>query len=96
MLGAHPFWSEKIAFIGAPLGAILGYLLGRSARIVALLSCAVLLIISFVAAHWGKTEFAASFAENQRAGQIWYFGWIATALFATALLATLMRKVMPE
>jgi hypothetical protein len=32
-------------------------------------------------------RFAASYAEDTLAGQMWFFGWIATALFAAALVA---------
>ncbi|MEO9824309.1 MAG: hypothetical protein ABJF50_07840 [Paracoccaceae bacterium] len=91
-LGAHPFWDTQVALIGVPIGLILAFALRAlkwrwSTR---LLTFLVLLTIAGTAAHQGRLEFAASYAENKLAGQLWYFGWIASMSFATATLAAIM------
>ena len=53
----------------------------------ALLAAATL--AAYRTATLGKAGFAASYAEDQFAGQMWYFGWIATA----AALAGLVHAV---
>ncbi|MXQ06327.1 hypothetical protein GQ651_00565 [Alphaproteobacteria bacterium GH1-50] len=92
--GAHPFWSGKVAYIGVPLGLILAWAirrigLSRGMRLGLYLLGTVVLV---AAASWGKSQFAASFAEDRFAGQVWYFGWIGAAMFATALLARLLSR----
>ena len=92
--GAHPFWSSQVIYIGAPLGIILAALIrwagvGRMGRLILYL---FLLGVSVWAAQTGKARFAASFAEDTFGGQMWYFGWIATATFGTALLARLLSR----
>lgn len=92
--GAHPFWSSSVIYIGVPLGIIFAGVvralgLGRTLRLVlyaALLAAAIWITYS------GKTRFAASFAEDRFAGQMWYFGWIAIATFGTALLARVFSR----
>ena len=87
-LGAHPFWAFKVTWIGAPIGVILFLALWRvSTSILLGVVLLVLGVACMFAANWGKTEFAASFAENALAGRIWYFGWIGAAVFMTAALA---------
>ena len=92
--GAHPFWSGRVVYIGVPLGLILAWAvrragLGRGMRLgLYLLGTVVLVSLAF----WGKAQFAASFAEDRFAGQVWYFGWIGAAMFATALLARLLSR----
>ena len=90
-LGAHPFWSAKIAWIGAPVGLVLALGALRLPKLVAAGGFALLTVASLAVAQYGKTGFAASFAEDRFAGQLWYFGWIATAAFFAAALATLGR-----
>ena len=92
--GAHPFWSSQVVYIGAPLGIILAALvrwlgLGRMGRLVLYI---FLLGVAVWAAQSGKARFAASSAEDTFGGQMWYFGWIATAAFGTALLARLFSR----
>ena len=89
-LGAHPFWAIKIAWIGAPVGLLLAFLT-RALEwrwVTRIFIFLVLLAIAGTAAHLGRLQFAASFAENTLAGQVWYFGWIASAAFASALIAS--------
>jgi len=93
-LGAHPFWSIKVALIGAPVGAVLAVILRYATRFqwTSAFAALILTAMAFAMAHMGKTRFAASYAEDVQAGQLWYFGWIATALFATTTLALLWPK----
>ena len=91
-LGAHPFWAITIAWIGAPIGVALAFVLRAlkwrwSTRV---LSFIVLLTIAGTAAHQGRLIFAASFAENALAGQFWYIGWIAVAASAAGLIASFL------
>jgi hypothetical protein len=86
-LGAHPFWAEKVLFIGAPIGLIVGLTFSRIPYVVSIAVLLAATIISFGVAHWGKTQFAASYAEDAFAGQMWYFGWFAVCITATSLLA---------
>ena len=87
-LGAHPWWSVTVLLIGVPIGVVLGAGLGMAglSRIAGLALTGAATALAFGAAHFGKTRFAASFAEDQLAGQVWYFGWIATCGLAAALV----------
>jgi hypothetical protein len=94
-LGAHPVaWPIKVALIGAPIGAIIaiaaGFVLPSKPARIGLFSA--LLIAAFGVAHYGKVEFAASYAEDQLAGKFWYFGWIATCAMATSVLTSLASR----
>ena len=93
--GAHPFWAFKVTWIGAPVGAVLFLILrARSQSVLIGAGLAVLALVAYGAAHWGKTEFAASFAENALAGKFWYFGWIGASAFGAAALAWFDADVM--
>lgn len=93
-LGAHPVWSTQIALIGAPIGAILAIILRFATRFrwTSALAASVLTGMAFAMATMGKSRFAASYAEDVQAGQLWYFGWIAVALFATTTLSLMWPK----
>lgn len=89
-LGAHPWWADKAIWIGLGLGLLLsailwGLRLSKTVRVVSLLG---LTLAALATAYVGKTRFAASYAEDAFAGQMWYFGWIATCTCALAVLAT--------
>ncbi|NNE88201.1 MAG: hypothetical protein HKN27_09005 [Silicimonas sp.] len=91
-LGAHPFWAITTAWIGAPIGLVLAFTV-RAMKwrwATRLLVFIALLAIAGTAAHQGRLIFAASFAENTLAGQFWYLGWIASAAFAAALIASIL------
>jgi hypothetical protein len=93
-LGAHPFWAAQIGWIGAGVGLVLAGLvlvLGWPRRKLAALA-ALLTVAAYAAAYFGKAEFAASYAENQLAGQFWYFGWIAAATGQTLTLALALAR----
>lgn len=89
-LGAHPWWSQKTLLIGALFGLILATLAGLKLRPLPLtVIFAITTALAFACAKYGQTQFAASYAEDQFAGKLWYFGWIATgATLAATLTAT--------
>lgn len=88
--GAHPWWSQPVILIGFPIG--IGIAAGLAwigiGRLVRILLSAGLAGIGFAVATVGKARFAASYAEDAFAGQMWYFGWIATCALAAALIAS--------
>ncbi|WP_461406157.1 hypothetical protein [Falsiruegeria mediterranea] len=93
MLGAHPWWSVKVIWIGLTIGLgifAIGAALKLSGRVTSV-GFTVLTIASYAVATLGKTRFAASYAEDAIAGQMWYFGWIATCAFTAAALLSLFR-----
>lgn len=92
-LGAHPLWAGKVIWIGLGLGLLLSAMLWglRISKTVCLISLTLLTCAAFATAHIGKSRFTASYADDALAGQMWYFGWIATCAFALAILATLVR-----
>lgn len=85
-LGAHPFWAGKTILIGTPLGLILGYASSHLPYARAMIGLVGLTIVTFAIAHIGKTRFAASYAEDAFAGQMWFFGWHAVVVVALAAL----------
>ena len=91
-LGAHAFWATKTAWIGVPIGLVAALALARFGKMPRLVFFAVLLVAAGAAAHFGRVEFAASYAENALAGKFWYFGWIGVAATATAFLAALLSR----
>ncbi|MBO6898614.1 MAG: hypothetical protein JJ868_14675 [Shimia sp.] len=93
-LGAHPWWSQKTLLIAAPIGLILATLAGLKLRPIPLaITFAIATALAFATAKYGQTQFAASYAEDQLAGKLWYFGWIATGATLTALLTALINYV---
>ena len=93
-LGAHPFWDVKTALIGAPIGAVVGVLVSmKLPKTASVAMFAILTLAAYAAAQWGKTTFAASYAEDAFAGKVWFFGWIATSgAFAATTAALLTRR----
>ncbi|WP_412555380.1 hypothetical protein [Shimia sp. MIT1388] len=86
-LGAHPWWSQKTLMIGALFGLILAPLAGLKLRPLPLtITFAIITALAFAIAKYGQTQFAASYAEDQFAGKLWYVGWIATGATLTATL----------
>lgn len=91
-LGAHPFWSDTVILIGLPIGLILAAVLAQT-RLTRWQSTAIVALFAgaaYLAATVGKARFAASYAEDGFAGQMWYFGWIATCALLAALIAALL------
>lgn len=94
LLGAHPWWAATVLWIGTGLGLALAGLavylgVSYSTRLIA---ASLLTAAAYATASFGKNRFAASFAEDTFAGQMWYFGWIATCAFAAATLASLLWR----
>ena len=89
-LGAHPFWSVQVAWIGVPIGLGLAFLFRRRRWSVRIGLFSLLLAVSGFSAHFGRLRFAASFAEDQLAGQFWYYGWIGVAAFSAALITAIL------
>ncbi len=86
-LGAHPWWSQKALLIGTPIGLILATLAGLKLRPLPLtVTFAIATVLAFAIAKYGQTQFAASYAEDQLAGKLWYVGWIATGATLAATL----------
>lgn len=92
-VGAHPFWAVKVIWIGAPLGLLVSLAFIRLPRTSGIALSGAVLIASYLVAHIGKTRFAASYAEDALAGQMWYFGWIATCAAIVLAVATIAGAV---
>jgi len=88
-LGAHPWWSQTVTVIGLIPGLALAAILNRIglSRVTAVAGTGAAMLAAGVIARTGQTRFAASYAEDTLAGQMWYFGWIATCGLAAALVA---------
>ncbi|MBO9478221.1 hypothetical protein J7382_11805 [Shimia sp. R11_0] len=94
-LGAHPWWSQKTLLIGAPIGLLLATLAGFKLRPMPLTIATMLgAILAFATAKYGQTQFAASYAEDQLAGQLWYLGWVATGALTAAGLTSAAQWVL--
>jgi len=93
-LGAHISWDVKTIIIGAPLGVILSFFLAEKwddwlKRTVVWIA---LLIAAYVLALYGKTVFVQSYGDNQMAGKLWYFGWIAMGTGAGGLIYSALKR----
>jgi hypothetical protein len=93
-MGAHPFWHLKVALIGAPIGGLIALIIRSVAqhRALAVAGATFLLGAAYATSQFGKMRFVASYAEDTFAGQLWFFGWIASATMATLVLALLWPK----
>ncbi len=92
-LGAHPQWSRDVVLLGGGIGLVLGGFSGRVPMTVRLIAFAVLAVGGFALAQYGKTAFAASYAENALAGRFWFFGWHGALAGVGALVFTIGRKI---
>lgn len=92
MLGAHPFWAVKVAYIGIGFGVVIAasFWVWQGSWWAKLAVFAGLLLASAALTGFGKMRFAASYAEDFLAGRLWYFGWIAVVGFGFALLMQLL------
>lgn len=86
--GAHPWWSTDVLWMGGGVGILAGILVSLTPRWTSAV-LAVLAIFGFASARWGGLEFAASYAENQTAGVLWYWGWLTAVGFGAAALTRL-------
>lgn len=93
-LGAHIFWDDKVAYIGAPIGAVIaiGLAFTPISKTKRMITFAIITMISFGVARYGQAQFAASFGDDQLAGVFWYFGWVGTSLGVTAMLTSIFIK----
>lgn len=91
-LGAHPWWAQSSAWIGALIGVALALALFgvRLRRVAVLVMGALMASTGAWAAHAGKVAFANSYAEDPLAGRFWYWGWIGGLAGLTLLVATLL------
>ena len=87
-LGAHPFWAAQVLVLGAIFGFVLALFPSKN-RAAKLVVFSVITAVSACAAAFGKTRFAASYAEDQFAGQLWYFGWFGITIFGFATIAAI-------
>ena len=86
-MGAHPWWDTQIAWIGLALGLLLSVLASRLPARFTIPGLVLATGLALWLAMTGQARFAASFASDEVAGRLWYFGWIAVATCAVALLA---------
>lgn len=94
-LGAHPWWSQQTLLIGAPVGLLFATLAGLRLNALPVLALSAIgLALAFGVAKYGQLQFAASYAEDQLAGQLWHFGWIATGLFAAATFTAALNTTV--
>ena len=85
--GAHPFWDVKTAFIGAGIGSVAALGLAWLRKAWRLVLGLLVVGGALSAATYGKTQFAASFAEDVLAGKLWFFGWIGIAAGLTLIVS---------
>ena len=90
-LGAHPWWSRDVLLYGALPGILLAIASQKIPKkpVLPLVGFGLAAGLSFGVASFGTARFAASYAEDDLAGQVWFLGWIATVLFAIATAGAL-------
>lgn len=90
-LGAHPLWGMKIAYLGIAGGVLMSVLATfcGQRRALQLITFTTLLLISIAITTYGKTEFAASYAEDDFAGKLWFFGWIAALAASFSIIVAI-------
>ncbi len=98
--GAHPWWSQKVVLIGGGAGLAVAFVLNflPIKAVIRVALFAGLAVFAYALATYGKTQFAASYAEDAFAGALWYFGWIGTpaalaAVFYTGIAAVWHNRV---
>lgn len=93
-LGAHIWWDVKTILIGAPIGVLLAFLMAQvwADTVKRTILWALLLLGAFAIAKYGQTAFVNSYAEDQFAGKLWYFGWIATGAGAAGALYSAIHR----
>ena len=93
--GAHPFWSVRVVLIGTPVGLVLAFGATTMLKIrFRIILFAAIAAAALLAAHFGKAQFAASYAEDRVAGMVWYYGWIAAMAGLSALCVALLQGLM--
>ena len=90
-LGAHPYWAMSTALIGVPFGLVWALILFRRIpRWFLILSLASITALGIAAAWYGKTQFAASYAEDVLAGRFWYYGWFLIPAGVAGLITAVL------
>jgi hypothetical protein len=91
-LGAHPWWVQSSAWIGAVAGIVIALCVLRLQlnRIAIVVIGAAVVSAGAWAAHAGKTALANSFAEDALAGRLWYWGWIGGLAGLSLVLVTVL------
>lgn len=95
-LGAHPWWAVNVGYIGGAAGTVVWLVLGMiglGQRRTAF-AAAVVLVAAGIGTWIGKTNFAASYAEDALAGRFWYYGWIVALAAATVLIAAVLYAMV--
>ena len=89
-LGAHPQWRAQLFLSGALAGTMLAVIVTQFDFVKRTLGLSFLAIAAWLSADYGKARFAASFAEDRIAGQMWFYGWhiLCIALVAHVVSAT--------
>lgn len=82
--GAHPQWATQVLLSGVVIGTMLAIVTMRVSVSWRMIGFSVVAVISYLIANTGKNRFAASYAEDAFAGQMWYFGWHALCAFMVA------------
>ena len=90
-LGAHPWWAEKVAYIGAGAGILLAIGMSYFGKW-ALPAAIGDLTVSAIITWQGKRMFAASSGDSALGGVMWYYGWIAVCAFTVVVVAFLLRR----
>lgn len=93
-LGAHISWDVKTILIGAPIGVLLAFLLALvwPNKTKTTILWVLLLVCAFAIAKYGQTAFVNSYGDDQFAGKLWYFGWIATGAAAAGTIFAAIRR----
>lgn len=84
LAGADPLWADQVLLSGSVVGTILAILTLPLPGRMQLIGFSVLAIGAYLVAEYGRSKFAASYAEDTLAGQMWYFGWHALCIFVVA------------
>jgi len=93
-LGAHPWWSLKIAYIGVGIGAGIYFLMSfwhQSTRTKLLVSV-IFLTNSTIFVWLGKARFVASYGDDIFAGKMWFYGWMAVVAWIFVLIVVAVVK----
>ena len=95
-LGAHPHWRTQLFLSGAGLGTLLALIITQFGFVPRTIGLSILVIGAYVTADYGKARFAASFAEDAVAGQMWFYGWHALAIgFIAHVSSTAYERLTP-
>jgi hypothetical protein len=91
--GAHPWWSQKVVLMGGGVALLLTALFTfwNKATLLRTVLFGALAVVAYLVADYGKTQFAASYAEDAVAGQMWYFGWLTLSAFAGLALGSALQ-----